>query len=320
MVQPETGSFFVEDPVELDFDNPVAAQSLIISIWPGERDVEGEIPTGVSPHVSDCRIADPCSGLAIRLADDRKRAILDFDPTTLGKPDVPLSIEVHPGLEDDSGTTTGTSSWFDIQFKPINNELPPDGDITFDNGHYVMLAQTTDPLPAILTLIADIQVRSDGKTALAAADADEIGDAAKTTMNPAELEIDTSDQGFVLHMNATISLEPEGRFFETEPVEVVIKLGPITVTLQGVRLTGIVITNTDTEKDGIEGTLSYTGILLATNSTSHEYEAGNTTFSAAYIEPDLVPEGAPTVCNDLCGSVPSQCSPPDGFPKVGICP
>ncbi|MBR58728.1 MAG: hypothetical protein CMH54_12000 [Myxococcales bacterium] len=320
LVQPETGSFFVEDPVELEFDNPVIAESLAISIWPGERDLEGEIPTDVEPHRSDCQIDSPCSGLAIQLTDDRKRAILEFDPTTLGKPDVPLSIEVQAGLESGSAASTGTSSWFDIQFKPIDDELPPDVDITFDSGHYVVMAQTTSPLPATLTLITDIQVRSDGKTAVAAGEADEIEGAAKTTMDPTELFIDTTDQGFVLHMTAKISLEPEGRFFETDPVEVVIRLGPIIVTLKGVRLTGIVVTNDDTDKDGIEGTLSYTGINLSTNSTTHDYEAGNTTFSAIYIDPDLVPEGAPSVCGDLCGAVPSQCSPPDGFPSIGICP
>ncbi len=320
LVAPETGTFFTGDPVDLSFDRPIVVATLEVWIWPDTRDIENEQDPNAAPLLRACTAASsPCGTTTLEIHDDRMGATLQFDPEMLGRPDVPLLIEIRPGLDADNGATTGRSFWFDFQFKPIGGCTR---EVAFDEGNYLFVASTTEPVPAILNLMGDVVLGADGAFAVILAEADPLAgsSAPNNTSDPTELEIDVGGNAFALVTYGCLreTLEEE-RFFESEPVDVVLKLGPATVTIQTTRMTGK-IAKGDNGKDRIDGTLSFSGaVLQIAENDPFQYDAGSTTFEGLFVKPADVPEGTPDVCGDQCGVVPAQCVVPDDFPGEGYC-
>ena len=322
MVQPETGTFFEGDPIKISFSEAVDRNSVSLRIWSGERDIENEL-TATEPLLETCTLGNsPCGKTVLDFSENNKELTLNLDPEGLGKADVPLSLEILSGIEGSEGGITGTSLWFDFQFKP--GASASDEPMVFDNGTYIAVATTKEPMEAIINLITHMIVLEDGRLALAGAEGKEIDGAAANTANPDELVVQTDNKGYAVFAYGTVKYfeQPDGslgRFLESDPFEVSIKLGPILVGLHEMRLSGDVEKDPETNKDRISGTLSYSSVTLTVGETATEYGAGNPTFVATYVPEEKVPAGAPALCGDLCGVVPQQCEPPDDFPGTEFC-
>ncbi len=317
LVAPEQGTFESGDPVQLRFDQPIEAATLAVSIWPDERTVENELPASSKAHVSNCRpTKSPCGDLNLELSKDRKTATLTFDPEGLGRPDVPLLLEVAAGLKGSEGAETGTNVFFDFQFRPV--EANVEG-LTFEEGTYIIVGVVEQPVPAVLTLITDIRTRADGRVVMVAAEGDEVEGEPKNTHDPTKLFVDDTDMGFALFVGAQLRVaEDTGeRFLESDPFQVVLALGSVNLTIHETRLTGKII---EVEgHDQIEGTMSFSSVELANGvSEPFSFPAGSTTITGIWVAPEDIPENSPTVCGDQCGAVTAQCEPPEGF-NEGFC-
>lgn len=314
---PPEGTFLVGDPLTLRFSEPIDPATMAIRVWPNERDIEGEIPDGTAPLLDECRLADaPCGDADLVLADDGSSAQVLLARSTLGAPGLPLILEVTRDLADQGGATRGVPEYFDVQFSPRRE--PNTEPVEFDDGVYVIVAEIDEPVPAIITLVTDIEVMPDGSLALAAAEGDPIGDAPRNTRDPSQLSIDTSDNGFALHAWGFVQQRSGERFLDTDPIDVHLVVG-VTLVIHDIRITGTVVHDADEDADRLDGTVSFTGITLNPGEGEANYPAGNKSFTADRAPDVLVPDGAPRVCGDLCGDVPQQCEPPFDFPGAGIC-
>lgn len=315
--QPEGGAFLAGDPIRLRFSELISPDSLAIRIWPSERDIEGELPAGTAPLLDTCRLADaPCGDADLTLAEDGASAELLLARDTLGAPGLPLLLEVTRELTDLGGSSRGVPAWFDVQFSPRRE--PNTEPVDFDDGVYVIVAEIDDPVPAVITLVTDIVVIPDGSLALAAAEGDPIGDAPKNTRDPSEIDVDTTDNGFALHIWGFVQQRDGARFIDTDPIDVSLSLGVVLV-IRDVRVTGTIVRDDESGSDRIDGTVSFSGITLNPGESEANYPAGNTSFTADRAPDALVPEGTPRVCGDLCGGVTAQCEPPFDFPGDAMC-
>ena len=324
LVQIQDGVFRLGEDIVMEFTMPIDPATLGIRVYPGHRDIEGILIHADEPHLGTCRPADsPCPrGTTFTVSEDRESATLTLDPEDLGQADIPLALEVREGLLGDNGIATGTSYWFDFQFKPTDQTLDDSTeDVEFENGVYLIYGTVDEPLPVILQLFSDFVVLPDGRVAMVGAESDEIEGAPKGSTDPEELYIDDTAQGFCVFAYAEMRSVESERFITSEPFAIFLVIGPVEVELFGVVMTGIIVTNRQTGHDQIEGTLSYDGITMSTGGgPTFDYDANSTTFVAYYISDDKVPEGNPEVCGDICGAVVAgTCMPPDGFPREGFC-
>ena len=315
---PEAGVFTSGDPLVLSFSEPIDPGTLKITIWPDDRDIEGVLPPGTESLLATCAPGEMCGSTTLSVTDDGLSAVVQLDPDDLGQPDVPLLLEVQPGLSDLEQNTTGTNFVFDFQFQPAPIENA--GPIEFDEGYYIIVSVIEDPLPAVLTLAAHIVAQDDGTFAIAAGEMDPIENAAKNTSNPDELIVDTGEQGFAIFVLGLLTVTEDGeRFLESEPYDLSLALGPVELVLGDLRLSGKLEKDPDTGKDQISGTLSYAGLTLLTGDSSFDYDPGTTTFTADFVPADKTPANAPDMCGEICGGVTAQCNPPANFPPEGFC-
>ena len=317
IVPPPTGNFVKGDPVILDFDPPIRPDTLAIRIWPGDLDIENE-KIADKPTLERCTLAlSPCGTTELEVDDDGKSAVIRLDPEDLGQPDVPLILEIMVGLETTDGGRTKVPIWLDFQFKPncaAGEEVP------FDEGVYIIVGTIEEPMPTVLTLISHIRTTEQGEVAVAGAEGDEIGDAPRNTMNPKELMVDSSKQGFGIFGKGWLCHAENGdRFFETAPFDVEMVQGSIGILIHNIRLLAKIEKDAETGKDHLSGTLPYESVTITLMGKPAEHEGGTAPFEADFVPPLLVPAGTPNVCGELCGSVPSQCNPPADFPGEGFC-
>ena len=314
---PEGGAFLVGEPLTLRFSEPIDPDTFAIRVWASERDLEGELPADAEPLLDTCHLADaPCGDADLALSADATSVEIILARSTLGAPGLPLILEVEDGLTDTGGAARGIPEWFDIQFSPRRE--PNSEPVDFDDGVYIIVAEIDDPVPAIITLVTDIQVIPDGSLALAAAEGDPIGDAPKNTRDPTELMVDDTDKGFGLHAWGFIQQTEGARYIDTDPIEVSLNLG-ITLVIHDIRINGAIARNEELGTDRIDGTVSFSGLTLNPGENEANYPAGNKAFTADRAPDDLVPDGTPRVCGDLCGAVTAQCEPPFDFPGDAMC-
>jgi len=319
LVAPESGTYVAGQPLVLEFSAAIQPETLVIQVWSGERDVEFEM-TATEPILKDCSVdSSPCGATLLTVAEDGLSATLTFDVEGLGKPDVPYVLEISDKLTNTDGTKRGTSAWFDYQFKPSQPTGPPPVvPVAFTDGYYLLVAEVDDPMPTVLSLITHVIALDDGRVALVAVEADEYEGAPKGSLDPADMYVDTTDQGFAIFTLGMLRETPEGRFLETDPFDVNIAILGLQIVLSDTRLTGKLLPQGEAGVDSIEGILSYAKITL-TGAGTQEYPAGSTQFNGVYIPEELIPEDSPQLCGALCGGLPSQCTPPDAFPGDDFC-
>ncbi|MBN1947984.1 MAG: hypothetical protein JW797_20115 [Bradymonadales bacterium] len=321
LLWPSCGVFLSGDPLLLEFSEPIEPASLRVRVWPPNRDVEGAIPPRTLPLLDSCRATDsPCGDTEVSVAENGLSAELFFHPDGLGKPNAPMILEIQEGLADLAGETTGLATWYDLQFFPLDYLDPSDpatDKVPFVDGIYVIVSTMDQPLPVWLTLITEILSLPDNSVALAGAEGDEIGDAPRTTTDAAELIVDSTEEGYTVYATGSLSQRDGQRYLTTDPFPISVRTGPMYVSLASVRLNSLIV-----EKDGhdyLEGTLSFEGVTVRTGDIEFSYGSGSNSFVGQYAPPDIVPEGVPQICGDLCGAVTSQCNPPDDFPPDGFC-
>lgn len=321
VMPPAEGVFYAGDTVQLRFSVPVVPESVAVRVWPDQRDIELNLLPGMTPLLDTCAAtAVQCGTNTATLVEGNTTLELAFDPAGVGRPDVPILLEVLPGLEDAAtGAVTGTSLWYSLQFKPVEQIAAP---VDFDEGYYVVLSVIEQPVPTVMTMLTHLKRGPDNRVALAGAEADTVTpDTPVNTTRAADLVVDETDQGFVIFAYATLRESEAGeRFFETDPFLFELRLGPIIARVNGTRLTGKIVDDVESEHDRIEGTMSYDSITLDIgNGDPYDYEAGSATFVAAWAPPEELALGVPDICGEQCGWVTAQCFPPAGFPSEGFC-
>lgn len=320
---PPTGTYELGEPLAIVFTEPIVVDSLAIRVWPAgpeDRTIENELVPGVPPAVDVCRVADGACGPAkLEVADDRLSATLTLVGAPFDKAKVPWQLEVLAGLRDDAGRESGAPDLFDFQFVPPN-VCGADHPIEFDDGVYVLLGIIEDPLPATLIMFSDMKVLENGELRWVGGKATAIDGAPKNTSNPDELAIDTTDKGFAIFPVGCVTDDGTERFLTTEPFDLNLAFGPLLVTLSGLRLTGTIGKHPETGEDRIEGTISFSGILLDSGGGEpFEYPPGNTGFFMDKVPLDKIPSEAPRMCGALCGDITAQCNPPEGYPGEEFC-
>jgi hypothetical protein len=315
---PPGGTFVVGTPLRLTFSEPVDPSTLVVRIWPNVRDLEGELPPGTEPLLECPWVMAPCGTTELVADDDTlaASATIRLDRAGLGRPNVPLLLEVTSGLTDATGAKRDVPVWFAFQFKPLigMNEDPVD----FDNGIYLIVAEIDDPIPATLHLITDLVVIPDGRLALAGGKGKVVDGAPKNTHEISEVYIDPTANGFVAFTQGFVFLTEGERFLETEPLDLRVQNGNIVVAIKELRLTAKVVDEGGVDR--LDGIMSFSELVLNPDfNGGYVYPAGQTSFDSLRIPDADVPEGAPRVCGDLCGAVISQCEPPDDFPDPTIC-
>lgn len=320
---PPEGTFIEGDSLALTFTEAIEPETLKVRVWRDQRNIEGEMPPDAVPLLDVCTVdTSPCDdqGSAVRVADDGMTAEIVLDPEGIGKPDVPLLVEVLAGLRSvETGADLGSARIFDFQFKPAVVQEDP---VPFEEGIYLFVSVFDEPIPNVITLMSDVRVTADGRFYIVGAESDEIAGAAQNTRDPEELFIDDTDQGFVVFAVGRIRENDRGeRFMETETFEIQLRLlEDLIIQILGLRFTGIVVKNEDTGLDQIQGTLSFEGITLRRGENPpFTYAAGTTTFVADQVPAEHVPEGTPDMCENPCGIVPGQCEPPSPWPPEGVC-
>ncbi len=315
---PAEGILREGDSIQLEFSEPVTAESLVLQIWSAERDIEGEL-IAEEPLLANCGALDAdCGDLELTLSEDRMRAALWLDPEGLGQPDVPLSLEVRAGLSDDAGEATGVAFFVDFQFAPLACGAAP---ATLEEGNWILGGTVEEPIPGVvLTLISEIRVLEDGSLAIAGIDGNAIDGAPKNTRVPEELIVNLTDQSYGIHAVGCVTGTGSERFLETEAFDVHIQIGPIGIDLLGGRLNGKVTVDSDTGHDRLDSTLSFQTIVLDSGGGEpFNYGAGSVTMTGKYVAPEDAVEGAPTICEAPCGALVHQCTPPADFPPAGFC-
>lgn len=321
LVFPEEGLFTVGEPLTLEFSEPIRPESLAISIYDaGEsaRDIENERVAGLEPKLRQCTVAtSPCGDATLTVAEDGLSAEILLMGDEFSKIKVPFELEIASGLMDMDGNATAAPWSFDFLFglAQVGNGEP----VEFEDGHYILVGQIQEPLPAVLLIVMDIQAKENGEFAMAGVKAKALEGFPKNTTNPDEMFIDTTENGFGVFAVGQISPDGDGRFLQTEPFDVNLSIGPVGITLTEVRVAGAIIENNG--HDSVDGTISFSGIVLDTGGGDpFTYDAGNTAVSITYVAPEDVPEGFSTLCGDnLCGDVTFQCEPPAEFPPAGFC-
>jgi hypothetical protein len=321
LVFPMAGLFTVGEPLTIEFSEPIRPDTLSISVYDageGARDIENERVAGLEAKLSGCTPAtSPCGNASITMAEDGLSAELLLMGEEFSKIKVPFELEIASGLMDTDGNATAAPWSFDFLFgiAEAGNGEP----VEFEDGHYILVGQIQQPLPAVLVVAMDIQAKENGEFALAGVKAKALEGFPKNTNNPDELFIDATENGFGIFATGQISPDGDGRFLQTEPFDVNLSIGPVGITLTDVRVAGSVI-----ELDGhdsVDGNISFSSVVLDTGSGDpFTYDAGNTTVALTWVATGDLPEGYSTLCGDnLCGHVEFQCNPPEEFPPAGFC-
>ena len=321
---PQSGSFVAGEVLTITFSEPIRPESLRVNIWRTALTEELEIPADAVPVVDQCTLTQrECGELILEAAPGQEaRALtavtLTFDDEGLGRPGAPFFLEILSGLSDLKGNTTGVNTRYNIQFRAAgagNNTEP----VPFQNGTYIFGSVIDRPIPAVLTLISDVRVMPDGRIFIAGGEGDEIGDAPKTTLNPEELFVDPTDQGWAAHIRGMITLTERGeRLMETEPVDLHLPTDPLFVDLEQVRIVGQIIKD-ERGFDYIEGTMSFESVAITTGSRTRRLMGGAEPVIGVYVMPGLEPANHPMVCGDQCGAIIGECSPPQAFPDTDVC-
>ena len=321
----QDGGYKVGDILTISFSEPVQTVTLNVRIWYASRDIEGELDFSQEPLLALCGgDAGTCEGAELTVAKDRMSASLLLPSGGLGEPDVPMTLEVLSGLRDDLGHPTGVSSFFDFQFLPSFEQIG--AKVPFASGYFVIGASIDEPIQGVnLKLVGEVLADDEGRVAVAMGAADPIGDAPKNTMDPATLKIDDTDQGYGVHaMGSLVQVENGDRFLETEKFSVNIRIDNLGIILQGLMLSAKVVDD-GAGGETLDGTLTYQTLDLINkvggeDKLLHSYKGGNpVTFQGRSIPSELVPSGAPTVCEEPCGGLTAQCAAPEDFPAEGMC-
>lgn len=323
-VQPKEGAYVAGEPLLVNFSEPIQAETLRVRLWRTQLTEEQELPEDATPVIEECDLArSPCGDLTIEPVageDGVEQVELALNPQGVGAPGIPLILEILPGVADEAGMELGRSVFYNVQFRDPGGRFNAEP-VEFTNGTYIVSSIVSDPIPAVLTLISDIVVMPDGRFYLSGGEGDEINDAPRTTIDPEDLIVDPTEQGWAAHIEGFVKNTEDGRrILETDPVDLILPSRPIGARMKQVRLNAEIIKD-DQGHDYIDGTLSFESVTAVFVSTGRESEFDGTSEAlvGVYVPEGEAPEGYPRVCGDQCGVVVGRCDPPADFPAEDVC-
>lgn len=321
LVFPETGSFIAGDTLELTFSESIDPATLKLRVWQTELDTELEIPDSAKPVIETCTISDgSCGDLTISATGSNPKSVsLVLDAEGIGRPGTPLILEVEPGLADKAGRATGRSIYYNVQFIAPEGTMNEDV-VEFVEGTYIFSAVVSKPVPAVLTLISDVKVTPDGRIFIAGGEGDEINGAPKDTIDPENLIVDPTEEGWALHLRGQVTLTEDGRrVMTTEPVDATLPSQPFNIDLTQVRMNGEIVRQDDgTEK--FQGTLSFEKLIAFNDDIMlNPLKGGTEPLVGVFVPAEKEPAGVPKLCGDQCGAIVAVCEPPMDFPDEDVC-
>lgn len=309
-----------DEPLVFEFTKAVDPETVGVRLWPRDRGLR-RVPASpdVEPLAPTCMASEgECEALSIDFNDDATAALITVAPE-FARPGSSLILEIVEGLSDLDGFDTGTGYLYNIQFGVSGGD--PNANIEFQDGIYILGGSlSVSGLNAVLTLVSDLRVQPDGRFALAGAKGvvDETR-AEKTSLDPEVITIADDEESWALFARGQI-VENEGtRFLTTESFNVAVPvLGVATVELQDVVLYADIIKD-ENGNDFFDGTLTFGDSQVVFPNANVDIPAGQAALAGGLVPEELVPEGTPDMCNDICGAVTAVCEPPGGFPDLDFC-
>ncbi|MCA9562724.1 MAG: hypothetical protein KC561_04500 [Myxococcales bacterium] len=313
---PEAGVFEVGDTLELTFSEAVNPETLAIRVWTTERGTEGELLPDQQPVLALCRPQqEMCDTTQFVLADDNASATITFDSADIGSPGLPHVLEIVEGLEDPEGNKTGVPYWFSFQFVPegSTNTDP----VEFEEGVYLISSDfTITGIRVTLKFIADMQSLEFGQIAFAGAigTRKDPSSSERETRDPAEIIVD-ADDGATLYSTGQVSESDGLRTINILPVDLAMEYFGIDIDIVGLQIQGVVNLSEETGHDRMEGTMNVAEVRVNGRPVDLESQP---IFIGDWVPPELIPDGTPQVCGDLCG-ITENCDPPSDFPPSEFC-
>lgn len=327
LVQPSVGFWTAVTPIELVFTESIDPASLVLTIWPSERDIEGNFRPDVQPIVANCSLATtPCNGLMLSLNENATRATIIQNEVFADREGVPMVIEIHAGLKDLVGRTRKVATFFDFQINPQCGNQPVDIDL--DSG-VISLTANLQVLPIWLQMLLDFAIDEDtGRFRV-------IGTFARVASgrepplptnynHPDGLVAEITDVGWAVTFTGCLVEQAPGQFFiQSDPFDVSITvLNIIPVTLTGFQVQGTLRPGgAEDGRDFASGTLSTSGGSFG--DPPNAVAPITTAWDGFGLRPSEVPDALPRVCEeDPCAELRAaggDCQVPAGFDPGPVC-
>ncbi len=329
LVQPTGGFWSDVSPIEIAFTEPIEAETLVLSIWPSEFDIEGEFRPGVQPLIDGCTLTtSPCAlGLELRLNDARDRLTLIQHDAFVDYQGRPLVIILSAGLKDLDGRERKVDTRFDFQINPRCGNEPIDVDMT---SGVITMAADLQVLPIALFMYFDVAIDpATGKVVIVGTFA-RLRDGAPAgaqNFNPEDFEAELGSTGWAVTFTGCVVKQPDGGIFlQSDPFDVNITvLGAIPVTLLDFMVQGTIRERADPNgRDTASGTLSTSGGSFQITDEPTDVEPITTAWNGLGVFEAELPEGLPRTCaEEPCAAMREgggDCQLPSPWEPGDVCP
>lgn len=326
IVQPEVGFWTSTTPIELEFTEPIEPASLVITIWPSEVDLEGNIRPDVQPIVRDCSLAtSPCNGvLVLELDETATEATLTQNDIFQDREGKPLILEVHAGLADPAGRQRKVSTKFDFQVNPRCGNEPIE--IALETG-VMSLTANLQVLPIWLHMYLDFAIdRQTGKFAVFGTFArleDREPQLAPNYNHPDGFVAELGETGWAVYFTGCMVKQDDGFFLQSDPFDVnIVVLNTIPVTLTDFQVQGTLAPGGATDgRDFASGTLSTSGGSFG--DPPNDVDPITTAWDGFGFRAAEVDDGLPRVCEDEpCAEMDEgggDCQQPEPYVPGAVC-
>jgi hypothetical protein len=302
LVVPPSGQWSKSTPLELAFTEPIAPDTLAITIYPYTLTKERELRADAAPLVADCRVGAGCGEVTLTVAENKEKASLSLGDLLDGKEGVLFILQVDAGLADAAGRVRKVADQFEFQLTPEVEEGAVDADL--DSGVAGIVADLETILPGLrLRMYLDLGVNpADGKTQVVGTVATlkpEVTDVSSTHIEDFMLYGgDLGDHGWVIELTGQLFDLEDGRFlFKSDKKNLQITvIGVLNVVMYAYYLELTV-----TPDAGKNGRASVSGNMTAEN---YAYGVGELT-------PTGKPASGPIVGETFLGN-----ELPTGLPRV----
>jgi hypothetical protein len=306
-----SGGFWTEiAPIEVRFTEPVQPDTVRISVWPSEFDIEGAFRPNVQALISDCTLASsPCQrGVELQLSEDRMTLTLvqhEAFADYLGKP---LVLIIHAGLRDDAGRQRRVDTLYDFQINPRCGNQAIDVDMTTG---VITMAANLQVLPIMLYMYFDIAIDpATGRALVVGTFArlrPEVAEERKGSYHPDDFQPELGASAWAVQFTACVARQPDGSvFMQSDPFDVnIVVLGGIPIVLSDFMVQGTIAERSDPDgRDFGSGTLSTSGGSFSIGGEPTPVDPITTAWNGLGLFPNEVPEGMPRTCaEDPCAAM-----------------
>lgn len=257
LVQPQIGFWTSDTALTLKFTEAIDPASLVVTIYPGEKDIEGNFRPDVKPIVEHCSLAtSPCNGMTLSLDEPATTATIIQNDVFADRVGTPLVLIVEKGLRDPKGRTRQVDTSFDFQINPRCGNEPLSIDL--QSGVITMTANLL-VLPVWLHMYLDMAVDpATGKVVVVGtfAQLDKTRDPALPTNYPYPdgFRPELDENGWAVTFNGCLVDQHDGTFFfQSDPFDVhIVVLNSIPVVLAGFQVQGTIVPGGGTSADCVD--------------------------------------------------------------------